>query len=417
MRRLLLAIILLTACSAPAQPTLPPPLPATLSPTLPPPAESVIVPPTLPTNVQPTAPAFIPPTIDTPPVTTATTPPSATPQPVCCGFKRIADNLASPVFITHAGDTRLFVLEQRGTIRIIEAGQLRLEPFLDIRAEVGATANEQGLLGLAFHPNYVANGQFFVNYTDNNGDTVIERYSVTTDPNRADAGSAQTVLTVEQPYPNHNGGMLAFGGDGLLYIGMGDGGSAGDPHDHSQNPRSLLGKLLRLNVSVANPSPEIWALGLRNPWRFSFDRLTGDLYIGDVGQGAWEEISFLPAPLVAGANFGWNILEGSQPYAGGNTSGLIPPIAEYSHSEGGCSVTGGYVYRGAAFPSLQGAYLFGDYCSGLIWVLLRSGSGEWVRSVFARTDFNITSFGEDVNGELYLADRNGGIYLLAGKGD
>jgi glucose/arabinose dehydrogenase len=300
-------------------------------------------------------------------------------------------------------------------------------PFLDIQERVNDGANEQGLLGLAFHPRYAENGYFFVNYTGANDETVIARFSVTSDPNRADPASEKVILTIDQPYRNHNGGDLAFGPDGYLYVGMGDGGSAGDPEQRAQNPQSLLGKMLRLDVDNGDPygiptdnpfvtrgdvALEIWAYGLRNPWRFSFDRATGDLYIADVGQNAIEEVNIQPADSAGGENYGWDFLEGSQPFEGAAPADTVLPVAEYARGDG-CSVTGGYVYRGAALPELNGVYFFGDYCSGLIWSLQRDAAGAWRRATFGETDFNIGSFGEDAAGELYVLDhRGGGVYQI-----
>jgi glucose/arabinose dehydrogenase len=287
---------------------------------------------------------------------------------------------------------------------------------------------ERGLLGMAFHPNYSDNGWFFVNYTDMNGDTMVARYTVLADdPNRADPTSAEVILQVDDPYPNHNGGHLAFGLDGYLYIGLGDGGSAGDPHGNGQNTGVLLGKMLRLDLNGALPyqipadnpfveddafRPEIWAFGLRNPWRYTFDRATGDLYIADVGQYLWEEIDFQPADSAGGENYGWSALEGSHSFSGANPPpNAIMPIAEYSHTDG-CSVTGGYVYRGEGLPELEGAYFFGDWCSGITWTTRRDSEGRWQTSVFMNTGRQISSFGEDVSGELYLVDHQGAVLRL-----
>jgi glucose/arabinose dehydrogenase len=331
------------------------------------------------------------------------------------------------VGIAHAGDGsgRLFILEQAGVIRILQGRELIAEPFLDIRDRVGSGGNEQGLLGLAFHPRYTENGYFYVNYTDLNGDTVIARFSATGDPNRADPASEARLLQISQPYANHNGGVLAFGPDGYLYIGTGDGGSGGDPLGNGQSLDTLLGKILRIDVDGGEPyaipegnlKAEIWAYGLRNPWRFSFDRLTGDLYIGDVGQNAWEEIDFLPAGSPSGANFGWNYREGAHPFAGSPPEGLelIEPVAEYDRSAG-ISVTGGVVYRGAALPEMNGIYLYGDYGTGLVWGLLRNPDGSWQNQLLFDSGANITSFGEDESGEVYLVDRNGNILKLAASG-
>lgn len=346
------------------------------------------------------------------------------PDPAQVQFTEVASGFTRPLNLTHAGDGRLFVVEQNGLIKIIENGTVNPTPFLDVSALVSRGGNEQGLLGLAFHPNYAQNGWFFINYTSITGDTVVARYNVSADPNMADAGSAQIVLTVDQPYSNHNGGHLVFGPDGMLYIGLGDGGSAGDPQNRAQNPQTLLGKMLRINVDqlpftvpgdnpfVGNSAylPEIWALGLRNPWRYSFDRGTGDLYIGDVGQNAWEEVNFQPANP-GGQNYGWNVYEGTHPFGSGQLPGAVMPFAEYNHDLG-CSVTGGYVYRGANIPGLQGVYLYGDFCSGRIWSAYRDGSGAWQSSLFMDTDYRISSFGQDAAGELYVVDHGGRVLRI-----
>lgn len=316
-------------------------------------------------------------------------------------------------------------------IRILQDGGILPQPFLDISGQV-SSASERGLLGLAFHPNYSQNGYFYINYTDLNGDTSIARFTVSEDANRADPESEKRLLFIEQPYRNHNGGVLTFGPDGYLYIGVGDGGSGGDPHGHAQSLNTLLGKILRIDVDGGDPyaippgnlaqvsgaegRPEIWAYGLRNPWRFAFDRLTGDLYIGDVGQNQIEEINFLPAGSPAGANFGWNYREGTRVYQGAPPPGLelIDPVAEYNHSHG-CSVTGGVVYRGGALPAWQGVYLYGDYCSRKIWGLIPGPEAGWQETVLFETGIAITSFGEDEAGEVYLVGHNGGILRLEKK--
>lgn len=325
------------------------------------------------------------------------------------------------------GSNRLFILEQPGRIRILQDGSLLPEAFLDISAQVGC-CGERGLLGLAFHPRYAENGYFYVNYTDSLGNTVIARFQAANPQDqRVDPSSQAILLNIEQPYRNHNGGAVVFGPDGYLYLGMGDGGSAGDPLNAGQSTNTLLGKILRIDIDAAQPyavppdNPfagggglaEIWAYGLRNPWRLSFDRLTGDLYIADVGQNSIEEINSLPAGSPGGANFGWNYREGSRPFQGNPTAELtlIDPVAEYDHNQG-CSVTGGYVYRGAELPEWQGAYLYGDYCTGRVWGLLNTPQG-WRNAELFRTNFNITSFGEDESGEVYLVDYSGGIYRLS----
>lgn len=342
----------------------------------------------------------------------------------------------SPItYLTHAGDGsgRLFLVEKAGRIRIIQDGQLRPQSFLDISNLVLASGSEQGLLSVAFDPRYSENGEFYVNYTAqaSDGGTVVARYRVTDDPNAADSGSGQAILEIPQPAPNHNGGQLQFGPDGYLYVGMGDGGSAGDPWGNGQNLNALLGKLLRLDVrgqtTYAIPSgnpfagssdarPEIWAYGLRNPWRFSFDRQTGDLYIADVGQNAWEEVDFQRADSAGGQNYGWNTMEALTCYRANtcDMNGKVLPVTEYSHEQG-CSVTGGYVYRSQAIPGLNGTYLYGDYCSGTLWGLQRDSEDVWRSTVLLNTDANIASFGEDAQGELYVLDLGGQVYRLVEK--
>jgi glucose/arabinose dehydrogenase len=350
------------------------------------------------------------------------------PNPDDYQLKAVASGLSNPVGMNHAGDgsNRLFILEQRGVIRILADGQLLTAPFLDIRSRVGSSGNEQGLLGLAFHPEFAENGLFFVNYTDLDGNTVISRFQVSTDRNIGEADSETVLLQVKQPYQNHNGGHILFGPGGYLYIGLGDGGSAGDPQGNGQNLSTLLGNILRLDINQGSPyaipannpyangggQPEIWASGLRNPWRFSFDRITGDLYIGDVGQNQWEEIHFLSAEAPGGANFGWNYWEGLHPFQGSPPEDMVFefPIWEYGHDQG-CSVTGGFVYRGS-MTAWQGIYLYGDFCSGRVWGLLRDSNNIWQNTLLFETDFNITSFGEDESGEIYLVDRAGSLYQL-----
>jgi glucose/arabinose dehydrogenase len=364
----------------------------------------------------------------TPPPSTSTTatPPASTAAP------RIAlepawSGFSQPVQLANAGDGsgRLFVVQLGGSIRVIEGGRVLATPLLDISRLV-STGGERGLLGMAFEPGHP--DTFYVDYTDINGDSVIARYRVSsTDRNIADPASADTVLKVAQPFPNHNGGQLAFGPDGFLYIGFGDGGGAGDPNGNGQNPAALLGKILRIGVSgtatytipADNPfvtrhgfRPEIWDLGLRNPWRFSFDTANGDLYIGDVGQNLWEEIDYEPA-RTGGLNYGWNRYEGLHTFkvdaalAPGTTA--IPPVAEYGHDQGE-AVIGGFVYRGSRWPSLAGAYLYGDYSSGRVWALTRQG-GSWRSEVAADTGRIIGGFGQAEDGELYLLDLRGGDVL------
>jgi len=334
----------------------------------------------------------------------------------------IASGLRRPVDIQPANDGsgRLFIIEKQGDIRIYENGQLLDAPFLDITDRVNAGGNEMGLLGLAFHPDYEQNGFFYVNYTGDGGDTRISRFQAS--GNSADSASEKVLLVIKQPYPNHNGGALAFGPDGYLYAGLGDGGLAGDPHKNGQNTNTLLGKILRLDVNNGDPyaipsdnpfGNEIWAYGLRNPWRISFDRATGDLWIGDVGQGNWEEVDYLAAGSEGGTNFGWSIMEGNHNYDGEPQSGMYLPVAEYSHAEGGCSITGGYVYRGT-IPEWNGVYIYGDYCSGKVWALILS-DGQWQSQVMFETGVLITSFGQDESGEIYLASDTGNVYKLTVK--
>jgi len=420
MKHFLLVILAvsLAACGSTSTPPPSTPIPATLPPDT---AES-------PTAVPPTS----GPGTELPPtdVSTDTPPPSPDvttfPNPDNYGWETLVSGLERPVNLQSAGDGsgRLFIIEKVGRIRVLQDGQLLDTPYLDITDRVGSGGNEQGLLGLAFHPNYKVNGRFFVNYTDKNGNTVIARYRVTGDPNVADPTGEMVVLRVTQPFQNHNGGVLAFGPDGYLYAGLGDGGSAGDPQGNAQSLNTWLGKILRLDVDSAEPyatppdnpfGNEIWAYGLRNPWRMSFDSQTGDLYIGDVGQNQWEEIDFVSAGTPGGLNFGWNYMEGTHPYEGTPPQGtqLVPPVAEYSHSEGGCSVTGGYVYRGA-MPEWNGIYMYADYCSGIVWGLIRSNGG-WQDQVLYSGVGRITSFGQDETGEIYLILDSGQILRLAAR--
>ena len=362
--------------------------------------------------------------------------PSPTPPaPALAGIavEKVGEDFEQPVQLTHAGDGsgRLFVVSRQGTIQILKGGIVQPEPFMDIGNLVSTGGSEQGLLGLVFHPNYRNNGRLFVNYTDRDGDTVIAEYRVASnDPDRAAPDAFQIVLEYEQPYRNHNGGMLAFGPDGYLYIGTGDGGSGGDPQGYGQKLSTLLGKMLRIDVDAGSPyvvpadnpfvgeagvRPEIWAYGLRNPWRYAFDRETGDLYIADVGQNRLEEVHFQPAGSAGGENYGWNIMEGSRCFAPGegcDESGLVLPIAEYGRDDG-CSITGGYVYRGQSEAALRGHYLFGDFCSGRIWTVVRSADGVWTTTERLTTGLNISSFGEDEDGEVYFLDyRSGGIFRI-----
>jgi len=342
------------------------------------------------------------------------------------------DGFEQPLYLCSApGDARLFVVEQPGRIRWIENGRPSKELFLDLTDRVKA-GGERGLLGLAFHPGYARNGHLYVNYTDHNGDTQVERFTVRADRRTADRASAKRILTVDQPFANHNGGMVAFGPDGKLYVGMGDGGAGGDPMGHGQNKRSLLGKILRLDVDRGDPyaipdgNPykqrtqegrgEIWALGMRNPWRFSFDRVANRLIIGDVGQNKWEEMDVVDA-AAPGLNFGWNVREGAHGFGlpRPRPANLVEPGLEYDHDEG-CSITGGYAYRGKAMPALAGTIFFSDYCRG--W--LRSFRWDGTRATETRewsvgTLGSVTSFGEDAEGELYVLTHEGRIWKLAGR--
>jgi len=323
-------------------------------------------------------------------------------------LRLIASGLSKPVFATSANDGtgRMFIVEKTGKIKILQNGRIRSTPFLNISSEV-SKGTEQGLLGLAFHPSFKSNHKLYINFTDVNGDTVIREYRVSSsNPNVVNTATKRRILKIDQPFANHNGGMLAFGPDGYLYIGMGDGGDAGDPGNRAQNPDSLLGKVLRIDVNgtatgtqYRNPGTnpyvgipgrdEIWEIGLRNPWRFSFDRTKGDLWIGDVGQGSYEEIDHAVPGSGRGVNWGWRIMEGSHCYSppsGCDTSGLTLPLLDYDHGGGRCAVTGGYVYRGSKVPLLRGGYVFGDFCSGEIWVVPDTAtrppprSASWTRA-------------------------------------
>ena len=333
----------------------------------------------------------------------------------------IITGINNPVAITNAGDGsgRLFVTLQGGRILVHDGVQLLPEPFLDISSLITA-GGERGLLSVAFHPGYAQNGFLYVNYTDLNGDTVVARYTVSADPDRVDPASALILLQVAQPFANHNGGQLKFGPDGYLYIGMGDAGSGGDPLDNAQSLDTLLGKMLRIDVDsavpyaipannpfvgVAGARPEIWARGLRNPWRFTFDRLTGDLWIADVGQNQFEEVNFQAAGSPGGENYGWRLMEGNacfDPPVGCNDGTLTLPVLEYDHSIG-CSVTGGYRYRGVVNPGMAGVYFYADFCSGRIWGATEGAGRTFTTAQLLDTDLSITTFGEDEAGEVYVA--------------
>ncbi|MEP7378818.1 MAG: PQQ-dependent sugar dehydrogenase [Chloroflexota bacterium] len=346
-----------------------------------------------------------------------------------------ADGFEGLTFLTNAGDGTgaLYVVEQRGKVyRLAADGSVDVTtPFLDIASKVSC-CEERGLLGLAFHPNFADNGRLFVDYTNVAGDTVVSEFGLGADGN-IDAESERFLLGIKQPFPKHNGGMLAFGADGYLYIGSGDGGSAGDPYRNGQSADTLLGKVLRIDIDSGDPyaipadnpfvgqlpevphRPEIWDIGLRNPWRFSFDRATGDLWIGDVGQGSYEEVDAEPAGQ-GGRNYGWNVTEGLHCYALSDCdqSRITMPVAEYSHDEG-CAITGGYVYRGSAYPGLVGQYVFSDYCSGSLWAIDAASaieSGPVTPIEYGSASINPTAFGEDEAGELYLVNGAGQIFRL-----
>ena len=351
---------------------------------------------------------------------------------------RVANGLSSPVLVSAPPHdvSRVFIVEQTGRIRVMKWGQMLPAPFLDIHAQI-TSGGERGLLGLAFHPNYATNGRFFVDYTDLSGNTVVSQYQASNDPDVA-ATTEMVLLQVTQPFANHNGGHLAFGPDGYLYIALGDGGSGGDPQGNGQNINALLGKLLRIDVDGAAPyaSPasnpffgatpgrdEIWAYGLRNPWRFSFDRTTGDLYIGDVGQDRFEEVDFQPAGSAGGQNYGWNVVEGNghcYPSGSGcDQTGMTLPILDYDHTQG-CAITGGYVYRGCAMPDLRGTYFYGDFCSAFIRsVRVVGGVGTDPQDHTAElapggglTIGSLSSFGEDARGEIYICDLDGEVFKI-----
>lgn len=364
--------------------------------------------------------------------------PTATPVPAAGSFAttRVATGFTRPTFVTNASDNsnRLFVLEKPGRVRVIISGLLVAQPFLDISSIVGSASNEQGLLGLAFHPDFEKNGRFFVAYTAKDASNTVAEYRVANPSDEvADANSGKVLFSVPDQYPNHNGGMLAFGPDGYLYVSMGDGGSAGDPNGNGQNLNSLLGKLLRIDVNsgspygipAANPfasqtgaRPEVWAYGLRNPWRFTFDRQTGDLWIGDVGQDKYEEVDFQPAGSKGGENYGWSTMEGThcyKPQSDCKQDGLTLPVYDYDHGQG-CSVTGGYVYRGKAIPALAGHYLFVDYCGTTLMATTRSSDGTFSTAEIGKVPTGVTAFGEDESGELYFTvDNEGAVYKLVKK--
>ncbi len=346
------------------------------------------------------------------------------------GLTTIATGFVNPDSVVPSpdGSGRLFVTELAGRVRIIDHQTVRPVPFLDITEKVKTATEGQGLYDIAFHPDYVKNGYFYVSYVALNGEALLARYQVSAaDPNSADPNSEEIVLAVQHPHDFHYGGQIQFGPDGFLYYSMGDGGSAGDKEGNAQNKASLLGSIMRLDMDHGDPytippgnpfatdpaaRPELWAKGLRNPWRFSFDQATGDLYIADVGQDRYEEIDFAPANDPGGENYGWNRYEGNYEYKGGSRTGLTFPVIAYTHGDGNCSITGGYTYWGNALPELRGKYIFGDYCSGLIWALTHTGQ-RWSMAPLLKARLSITSFGQDVNGEILVVDAaSGSIFLL-----
>lgn len=358
-----------------------------------------------------------------------TPPEEGTPPPVQLTLQEVATGLQQPVYLTApASDSRLFIVEQPGRIRIVKDGQLLTQPFLDITMNV-SSGGERGLLGLAFHPLYAANGFFYVSYTDNSGDTRVVRYARSASPDIADPASGTLVLAVDQPFGNHNGGQVLFGPDGMLYIPLGDGGSGGDPQNNAQTLTTLLGKLLRIDVNSGSPyavppdnpfvgqqgaRPEIWAYGLRNPWRTSFDRGSNLYYLADVGQNRAEEINAVDR-TVPGVNYGWRIMEGSSCYnaASCDQTGLTLPVHTYSNSGGNCAVTGGYVYRGSSIPEVAGHYLFTDHCTGgLRSLTVVNGAAQEIRQWNVGSTGNVSSFGEDASGELYIVGRGGTVWRI-----
>ncbi len=374
---------------------------------------------------------------ETPKPAPPSNPPAESPAPApSVALEAFISDLEQPTAVVNAGDGsgRLFITQKTGLALVVQDGSVLETPFLDLTDTVSTDA-EQGLLGMAFHPGYAENGRFFVNYTSGDGATVIAEFAASENANVADAASERILLTIPQPYANHNGGDLAFGPDGHLYIGMGDGGDRDDPEENGQNPATLLGAMLRIGVDGGgepytvpqdNPfvgeggaAPEVWAYGLRNPWRFSFDRETGDLWIADVGQNAFEEVNFQSADSAGGENYGWNTTEGEScfnvedartPLQSCDREGLTGPVLSYPHSEGQ-SITGGYVYRGEAIPALVGHYVYGDFVSGTLWGAAAAGGG-YASTELAESGFNVVAFGEDEAGELYVADFGGTVYRL-----
>ena len=345
-------------------------------------------------------------TVSTPPLSSPS-PPSQPPQPPVAGVRlvTVATGLDSPVDVAAIPATaKLAVVEKTGRVLVLTDGHPASKPLLDLRGK-GSQGSEQGLLSIAFSPRYATNRLAYVDYTDLDGNTHVAELDTR-------SGSLRTLLFVHQPFTNHNGGALAFGPDGMLYVGMGDGGSEGDPEGNGQNRASLLGKILRLDVAKRHPRPQMYAYGLRNPWRFSFDPATGDLWIGDVGQNRYEEVDHLPAGTPPGANLGWNAYEGRAVYKRQpiDHSRLVWPVAVYPHTEG-CSITGGYVYRGSEVPALRGRYVYGDFCSGRIWSL-RAGGGRPQLLALPGLE-GLSSFGLDTRGELYATTLGGRVLRFA----
>ncbi|HEX6573467.1 MAG TPA: PQQ-dependent sugar dehydrogenase [Gemmatimonadaceae bacterium] len=359
---------------------------------------------------------------------TENTEPTPLPADFTLKVQEVASGLNNPVYVAAPpGDSRLFVVEQPGRIRVIENGSLLATPFLDITSRV-SSGGERGLLSVAFHPQYSTNGFFYVYFTGTSGEIRVERFTVSSNRNQANAASAKVILTIQHPRSNHNGGLATFGPDGMLYLGTGDGGGGGDPDLNGQNQNTLLGKILRIDVNSGDPysipsgNPlagrtdargEIWAIGLRNPWRYAFDPSSGNLYVADVGQDVTEEVNVVAANR-AGVNYGWNVTEGSNCYQSSscNKANFQLPVLEYNHDAGQCSITGGFVYRGSAIPELAGTYFYADYCAG--WVRsfkYDSGATDRRQWELGLPEF-ITSFGVDNSGELYLASANGKVYKL-----
>ncbi|MBL8626794.1 MAG: PQQ-dependent sugar dehydrogenase [Myxococcales bacterium] len=388
--RLVVAYVLASACRREPPPAAPPPPPPPAAP----------------------RPVGAPPP---PPSEALTAPPTALAAAIA--LEQVGSGFERPVALVAApGDPRTFVVEQPGYVRTLEGGKPSATAFLDLSAEV-SSGNEQGLLGLAFHPRFAENRRLFVDYTDRDGDTHVVEFRATADGTRADMASARPLLRIAQPYSNHNGGNLVFGPDGALWIGTGDGGAAGDPQRNGQNPDTLLGKMLRLDPDAPTPTPTIVSIGLRNPWRYAFDAATGDLYIGDVGQNEWESVYVVPAAKLTGHNFGWNVAEGRHCYDAErcDRSRFTAPVTDYSHQVG-CSITGGTVYRGPALPDLAGLYFYADYCTGLIRSFRWSPDGirdhwDWKSTLDPQgTLSQISSFGTDAAGELYLLSLSGDIW-------